>query len=139
MRYLDDLIRSRDWKSLIPDWDHEVLVSGYSALDARYAAAARTFNGNTVMIYTPDQRDLTVDMTRVSGDKASAWWFDPSNGTTSFLESVPTTGQRVFTPPSSGDWVLVLDNEAIDLPAPGQGVSVGATSTSGFKMLYRKR
>ena len=28
--------------------------------------------------------------------------------------------RRRFTPPTAQDWVLVLDNAALNLPAPGQ-------------------
>jgi hypothetical protein len=44
-----------------------------------------------------------------------------------------------FFPPSSGDWVLVIDDDGIDLPAPGQAVSQGVRSTGGFKALHRRQ
>jgi hypothetical protein len=139
MRYFRNLIYSRDWKRLEPDWDHLVLVSGYGSPDAGYAAAARTNDGHTIVVYTPFQRILTIDMTQLSGNKASAWWFNPSDGSSQFISSIPTTGTHEFSPPSSGDWVLVIDDEAIELPAPGQSVSARVRSTGEFKSRHLGR
>ncbi len=67
--------------ALVPDFSHSVLTSGYGTIgSSSYAAAARTSNGNTVIVYTPDQRGLTIDMTKVSGSQAKAWWFNPVPG-----------------------------------------------------------
>ncbi len=114
------LFHSRSWGTLVPDFSHSVLTSGYGTIgSSSYAAAARTSNGNTVIIYTPDQRGLTIDMTKVSGSQAKAWWFNPVSGQASLIGTYPTTGSQSFTPPSSGDWVLVLDNASLGLGAPG--------------------
>jgi len=32
---------------------------------------------------------------------------------------IRTQGSRQFTPPAPGDWVLVIDEVALGLPAPG--------------------
>jgi hypothetical protein len=139
MRHFRDLVYSRNWQQLEPDWNHQVLISGYGTLGADYAAAARMPNGRTIVAYTPSQRILTVDMTQLSGSKATAWWYNPADGSAHFISSIPTTGTRQFWPTSSGDWVLVIDDDGVDLPAPGQAVSQGVRSTSGFKSLHRRQ
>ena len=121
MGLVSDLFHSRAWATLVPDVSHSVLTAGYGDLGtASYAPAARTQNGNTVIAYSPDQRPLTVNMAKVSGSQARAWWFDPSSGQATSIGSYPTTGSRSFTPPSSGDWVLVLDDSGLGLAAPGR-------------------
>ena len=121
MGFVSDLFHSRAWATLVPDVSHSVLTAGYGDLGtASYAPAARTQNGNTVIAYSPDQRPLTVNMAKVSGSQARAWWFDPSPGQATSIGSYPTTGSRSFTPPSSGDWVLVLDDSGLGLAAPGR-------------------
>ena len=72
------LLRSRNWDRFVPDWSHEVLTAGFGSLtDGSCAATARTENGQSIVIYTPEQRPLTVDMGQVAGEEANAWWFNP--------------------------------------------------------------
>src|SRR3984957_17891683 len=82
MTRLKALFTSRPWYELIPDGiqeeKHEVVVDGlgeFRGLD--YLAAARTADGGTVMAYLPTARPVTVDMTKIAGNAATAWWFNP--------------------------------------------------------------
>ena len=120
LMYWGRLFRSRKWSDLVPDQKHEVVTGGlgeFRGLD--YLAAARTAHGSTVIAYMPTSRKITVDLSRISGAKAKAWWFDPRIGKASAAGEFPTTGSRDFAPPSEGDWVLVLDDAAKQLPPPG--------------------
>ena len=115
------LFGSRPWNELIPDEKHEVVVEGlgeFRGLD--YLAAARTGDGGTAIAYLPTARTFTVDMTKVAGKQAKAWWFNPRTGKPESAGEFPTSGKRQFTPPGEGDWVLVLDDAARNLAAPGQ-------------------
>ena len=121
MARLKALFLSRPWYELVPDDKHEVVVDGlgeFRGLD--YLAAARTADGATVMAYLPSERTFTVDMTKIAGARAKAWWFNPRTGKTDAAGEFPTSGKRSFIPPGQGDWVLVLDDAAQKLAAPGQ-------------------
>jgi hypothetical protein len=121
MTRLYSLFNSRPWFELVPDQKHEVVVDGlgeFRGLD--YLAAARTGDGGTVMAYLPNARRFSVDMSKVSGKMAAAWWFNPRTGQSNLEGKFPTSGKKQFTPPSEGDWVLVLDDVARNLPAPGE-------------------
>lgn len=121
MQHFGRLLRSRRWDLLVPDTDGTVLVQGAGPIDgAGFAAAARTVDGRTVLIYVPTRRALTVDMGQISGSAAAGWWYNPANGKATALGSFPTRGPRQFTPPSAADWVLVLDDAAAALGPPGQ-------------------
>ncbi len=120
MTYFGRLFRSRAWDKLVPDLAGTVLTAGRGALGADYATAARTNDGATVIVYTPSQRALTIDMTKISGTTARAWWFNPATGAASLIGDYPTSGSRSFTPPAAGDWVLVIDDASLGLAAPGQ-------------------
>jgi len=118
---LKALFTSRPWYELAPDQKHEVVIDGlgeFNGLD--YLAAARTADGGSVMAYLPSSRTFTVDMTKVAGAKAKAWWFNPRTGASNSAGEFPTHGKRQFDPPADGDWVLVLDDASRKLPAPGQ-------------------
>jgi len=114
---LREFVDSRPWHQLVPDIDHRTVVSGYGSLvDAGYVAAARARDGSSVVVYFPDQRQASVDLGRIAGTTAEAWWFDPSSGNAMPMGGFPTTGVHDFLPPSPGDWLLVIDDEAAPLP-----------------------
>jgi hypothetical protein len=120
MMYAKRLFDSRAWHNLVPDFNHTVLTAGFGTWgQTDYATAALTSDGTTMMAYLPSRRTVTVDMSRISGTEAVAWWFDPADGVNELIGSFPTTGSRQFTPPSLGDWVLVVDDAALAAPAPG--------------------
>jgi hypothetical protein len=121
MTRLKSLFMSRRWDELVPDVKHEVVVDGlgeFRGLD--YLAAARTVDGGTVIAYLPTARPFTVDMTKISGKMANGWWFNPRTGKSDSAGTFPTSGKKQFDPPGEGDWVLVLDDSAQSLTAPGQ-------------------
>lgn len=114
------LFTSRPWYDLVPDQKHEVVVDGLGEFNGMdYLAAARTADGGTVMAYLPTARTISVDMSKVSGKLASAWWFNPRTGQATSGGKFATTGKKQFTPPADGDWVLVLEDGAHSLLAPG--------------------
>jgi hypothetical protein len=118
--HLKRLFESRAWHELIPDQKHVAVTAGlgeFNGLD--YLAAARAYDGSTVIAYMPSRRRVAVDMAKISGSQAKAWWFDPRTGKATAIGVFPTRGARDFTPPGEGDWVLVLDDAARQLPAPG--------------------
>jgi len=84
-----------------------------------YLAAARSADGGTVMAYLPTTRTITIEMGKVSGTLAAAWWFNPRTGQATSGGKFATTGKKQFTPPADGDWVLVLDDAGRNLSAPG--------------------
>lgn len=120
MMYWGRLFRSRPWFDLVPDDEHKVVTAGLGEFEGNdYLGVGRTRDGGTAIIYMPTSRTIRVDMTRIAGSQVKAWWFNPSNGEASDGGTFPATGAREFTPPAEGDWVLVLDNAALKLLAPG--------------------
>jgi uncharacterized protein DUF4038/collagenase-like protein with putative collagen-binding domain len=120
MQRLFFLFTSRPWYELVPDQKHEVVVEGLGEFNGMdYLTAARTTDGGTVIAYLPTARAVTVDMSKLSGQTASAWWFNPRSGKAAQAGSFPTSGKKQFTPPAEGDWVLVLDDSARKQPTPG--------------------
>jgi hypothetical protein len=120
MVHLKALFSSRDWYNLVPDQQHVVVTRGlgeYTGLD--YVAAARTDDDGTVIAYMPSARTITVDLTKVCGKTALAWWFDPRTGEAQSAGEFSTSGNHDFAPPADGDWVLVLDDAERGYPAPG--------------------
>lgn len=126
LKHSTALFQSRRWQAFEPDINHTVLTAGFGTFSTNsavssnnYATCARETNGHTVMIYAPTQRAMTVNLTKVSGTNALAWWFDPRSGTATNFGLYATTNSQVFTPPDTNDWVLVLDDASQNFAAPG--------------------
>jgi len=136
LAYLGRLFGSRAFHLLVPDADHRVLTAGYES-GATYAAAARAGDGSSVIAYLPTRRAVTLDMTRISGAAARAWWFDPRTASATEIGTFPTSGAAVFTPPADGDWVLVVDDATRNLGAPGDrtGGAVPPAAPSNLRLV----
>lgn len=107
MKYLRQLIESRPFLRIRPD--PELLVSNYGG--ANHMQAAR--GDDYAYIYSPCGLSFRVNMGRISGEKVKAYWYDPRNGETHYIDEYLNTGTATFVPPSSGrnnDWVLLLDD-----------------------------
>ena len=118
LAYLGRLFASRDFYKLVPDQVHSVLTAGFES-GTTYAAAARASDGSSVIAYIPTKRTVTVDLSKIAGPSARAWWFNPRTAAATLINSYKTTGSTIFTPPDENDWVLVLDNAVLNLPPPG--------------------
>ncbi len=120
MRHLRALIESRPMLSRRPDQGLLALGPGEGGCRLQ---ATRAADGSYAMVYAcrPGQT-LTVEITRLSGDSATAWWYDPRTGEAECLEeALPTVGTAAFTVPDDGpDRVLVLDDRARGFPPPGE-------------------
>jgi hypothetical protein len=121
------LFQSRAYYNLVPDLSHQVVTAGFES-GQTYATTARTGDGASVIVYIPTRRAITMDMTKVAGTTARVWWFNPRTGGATLAGNYPTTGSLQFTPadgpPDNNDWVLVADNAALNLGAPGSSAPV---------------
>ena len=113
MQHVGELFRSRAWFRLDPDYAGDLLVAGAGA----GALAARTSDGESILVYVPTARNLSVDLAPLSGDQAHGWWFDPVDGGSEDLGVFSATGIADFAAP--GRRFLVLDDAAANLPRPG--------------------
>lgn len=116
------LFRSREHWLLAPDINHTVVRAGYGS-GSTLTTTARSRDGQTVIAYIPNGNSttLTVDMSNIASvtKTARCWWFNPSNGSTTWIGDFANLGMHRFTPPDSNDWVLVIDDANANLAAPG--------------------
>ena len=118
---LKALFTSRPWYDLVPDQKHEVVVDGLGEFNGMdYLSAARSADGGTIIAYLPTARPFTVDLSKVAGASARGWWYNPRTGKAGLAGNFATGSKEKFTPPSDGDWVMVLDDARRNLEAPGQ-------------------
>ena len=119
------LMESRPFLSRVPD--DSVIVTDRVSTSVPGAGlyqfvATRDANGSYAMVYAPIGRPFAVRMNVISGSRVKAWWFNPRTGHATTIGTFANTGERTFNPPDKGemlDWVLVLDDETKNFPAPG--------------------
>jgi hypothetical protein len=127
MDYLQRLFRSRSWQKLVPDFENRLVTSGYGSWGTKnHVSSASTDDGSTIIAYLPSKRTVTADMRKVHGVQARCWWYNPSDGSPKEIGVFPVSGSHKFTPPTDGDWLLVIDNAAAKLSAPGSKALINA-------------
>jgi hypothetical protein len=90
--------------------------------------ATRAADGAYAMVYIPSSRPFEVEINRISGGRARAWWYSPRSGKAEAAGEFETKGTRQFTPPDVGemvDWVLVLDDAGKAFAPPGATAKLG--------------
>ncbi len=110
------LFEARPWYRMAPD--QSVIAAGQGRAED-HIQAARADDGSFLLAYLPLGHPVTINMDKVSGSTVKAHWFNPREGTWTFIGEYPSTATREFIPPSSGltsDWVLVLDDAAKESP-----------------------
>ncbi|HSL47409.1 MAG TPA: DUF4038 domain-containing protein, partial [Anaerolineales bacterium] len=134
MAHLKNLMLSRTYLSRVPA--PEMLPDlpeipppdnnqHFDPLRAAYPCATRCSHGEYAMVYFPQaEQSIQIDLSCFSGS-VKTWWFDPRNGRAHAAGEYPN--ERVtFTSPIAGpDWVLVIDDAARSMPAPGLPRSTG--------------
>ena len=118
MQFVRALMESRPYLSRVPD--QSLIVDALSGAD--YIAGTR--GDGYAFIYTAQGRAFTVNMGRISGDRAKAWWYNPRSRSATLIGDFENKGIREFVCPSHGgfgtDMVLVLDDANRKFPPPGQ-------------------
>jgi len=120
MRHLKALMLSRPYFTRIPD---QSLIVGNAGEGTAHLGATRDKNGTYAMVYVPDGRPFEIDLTKLSGIRLNAWWYNPRTGESTKTKTEIRRSQAAeFSPPTQGpdqDWVLVLDDASKGLAAPG--------------------
>ena len=110
LKHLRTLLESRPWWKLMPDVNNIVAVDGRGSFATNdYAVTALTDDGSFALSYLPSKRALTIDLTKLSGERVVASWFNPRTGETTRIGEFTDKKRHAFEPPGEGDWVLVAD------------------------------
>jgi len=117
MAHLHALFAQLPWQTLEPDVDDRFLVRGQGVGQLR-AVAAMTRDRSMAVVYLPNSRTVTLDLSKLRGRAVRARWYDPSAGKTIEIVGPPlrANGLKRFRPASAnaegtGDWVLLLQAE----------------------------
>lgn len=80
MKYLKALMLALPFFERVPD--QTVIASGNGE---KYERLIGTRGEDYLLIYNYTSRDMTVDFTKVSGDKKNVWWMNAQNGELTYL------------------------------------------------------
>lgn len=126
MQFLKALLLSRPYFTRVPD---QSIIAADAGEGTAHISATRDRQGDYAMIYLPQGQAVAIDTSKLSGNRLTAWWYDPRTGAAARVRNETARADvQTFTPPSSGpedDWVLVLDNETKGFLVPGVQRSKG--------------
>ncbi len=111
-----DMVGAYEWQKLVPDSGHAMLTAGYGTYkEIDYATAALADDGSFGIVYLPDAREITVDLSKFSG-RVTAKWFDPTNGTYKKAGTYKNSDTRKFAAQpknnaGDSDWFLILETK----------------------------
>jgi hypothetical protein len=111
LKHLRTLLESHPWWKLMPDVNNMVAVDGrgpFATNDCAITALAA--DGTFALSYLPAKRALTIDLTKLTGARVVASWYNSRTGEMSGIGDLTVKQRHTFEPPNEGDWVLVLAN-----------------------------
>jgi hypothetical protein len=122
MKHFGSLFNSRHWQTLVPDLTHAIFITGGYGTFYDYASPACASDGSSIIGYLPSARTVSVNAACLAGDTMAAWWYNPRDGIATPIGNgtYATSIIQSFTPPSPGDWVLVLDSLTFSFQEPGK-------------------
>jgi hypothetical protein len=108
MAVLKRLMTSRPMLNRVPE---QSLIVGSSLSGKDHLRATRASDGSYAFVYTAGGKDVTVNLSKLSGSQVTARWYNPRSGRSSVIGTFARSGNRTFAAPAAGyDWVLVLDD-----------------------------
>jgi hypothetical protein len=119
MIHVRNLMLSRPFLTRVPD---QSIINGNPG--ARSDRLQATRGDGYLFIYASIGQSFTINLAKISGSNVKAWWYDPRNGSNTYIGEFTNSGTRIFKPPGSqsrgNDWILVIDDASKNFSAPGQ-------------------
>ena len=106
MQYIHDFLAGIEWWRLEPAHD---LIRNQPDGVTRRMVLAKSGEGDLAVAYLPDNDAVEIDLSAFSAHSMAARWFDPMRGRYNPIAgSVENKATHRFTPPTKGEWVLLL-------------------------------
>lgn len=118
MIHLKNLMLSRPYFTRVSDQSIIASPIGKTYLD--FIVATRDKHRSYAMVYLPQNKSISIDLSKISGVKRKIWWYNPETGQA--FPDKETKAKKILTlsPPRQGkDWVLVIDDASKNYGTPG--------------------
>jgi len=144
-QYCFNLFQSRPWYKLVPIPPSSNIIANRGDYGSRsFVCAALTTDSNTLMAYLPVGGAVNINLAAIKGGAINAWWYDVTTGKAIAINTMTNTKTFYqFTAPDNEDWVLVIDNAAVEnLRVPGlmagqkQSTVAGYIKAGGLNIYY---
>ena len=96
----------KEWWNLVPD--QNVFASGGNINGTVLNLAARHQDGKWVMVYLASKASVSINLDKIKGETAKAFWIDPRSGSAVPIGNWPPTGVKAFTTPDGWDDALLI-------------------------------
>lgn len=80
MKYLKKLILAFPYMERVPD---QSVIAGENG--ERYDRLIATRGNDYLLVYNYTNRPMNIDLTKISGKKKNAWWYDPKDGSLKYI------------------------------------------------------
>jgi hypothetical protein len=121
--FLSDRL-GEDFGEMLPE-DSLVSGTGMHALAGPQLARILFFSIGENDSYDNGGGDMTVRLGDLTGDHR-ATWFDPRTGTEADAGILPGGSDHVLTPPSTDDWILLVEQVSTDTVPPSAPTNLTA-------------
>ncbi|MEJ7769086.1 MAG: glycoside hydrolase family 140 protein [Chitinophagaceae bacterium] len=116
LKFLKALMLSRPMMDRVPDQ----AVIADAACNTNLIQA--THGKDYLFVYSAQGTPFALNLKRISGEQATANWYNPRTGEIKNVGTFDNTGQKLFTPPRNNseglDWVLIVDDASKKYPMP---------------------
>ena len=106
MKYLKNLMLAFPYFERVPD---QSIIAGENG--EKYDRLIATRGESYLLVYDYTARPITIRTDKISGEKKRAWWYDPTDGTLSYIGTVEN-GVATFKPKkkkgAASDCVLIV-------------------------------
>ena len=119
MKHVRNLFEARSFSNLKPA--QSIIKNGPLTGGAKIRAAVSN-DGSFAIVYSPRGESFSIDKSVIDAQYIKEIWYDPRYGISYHFHTGDTQGIQTYTPPTSGrgqDWILIIENEKLDLPMPG--------------------
>ena len=111
MSFVKNLFLSLPWQQMEND---QTLILNDNPEDQSYMVSSIGPDKDFILFYTPWGKPVQPDLSRLHAERASAYWYNPRSGRSSFIGTYETSSKPVFTPWATGrgsDFVLIVLDE----------------------------
>jgi hypothetical protein len=105
--HLARLFDALSWRRLRPAPELLAAQPGHHTAD-RFIAAARTEEGDTALVYLPEERSVIL-RPGLLREGLNACWYNPRSGERSPTAAQTSAEGMRFETPAPGDWVLLVE------------------------------
>jgi len=106
----------KEWWLLVPD--QSILASGGRTQGDVLHLAGRHQDGKWAMVYLADKAFFSVDMSKLSAARVTAFWVDPKTGDSVPIGSYRNTGEQSFSTPDGWEDAILMVEAAQSATPP---------------------